>query len=69
VFGHFLPLYDSFHLSRAEHVRLPGGRPVFPEVPAQTPEEVLARHGLTPGLRRDLDAAAGVSVVTWRRDH
>jgi hypothetical protein len=25
------------------------------------------RHGLKPGPRRDLDAAAGVSVVTWRR--
>jgi hypothetical protein len=25
------------------------------------------RHGLKPGPRRDLDAAAGVSVVTWER--
>jgi dihydrofolate reductase len=67
VFGMFLPDYDVFHLSRADRVRLPGGRPVFPDVPARTPEAALARHGLTPGERRDLDAAAGVSVVTWRR--
>jgi dihydrofolate reductase len=67
VFGMFLPAYDTFHLSRADHARLPGGKPVFPEVPARTPEEALARHGLAPGERRELDSAAGVSVVTWRR--
>jgi dihydrofolate reductase len=67
VFGLFLPLYDAFHLSRAAHARLPGGRPVFPDMPAQSPEELLARHGLAPGVRRDLDPAAGVSVVTWLR--
>jgi hypothetical protein len=27
------------------------------------------RHGLKPGPRRDLDAAAGVSVVTWEREN
>jgi dihydrofolate reductase len=67
VFGLFLPLYDAFHLSRAAHARLPGGRPVFPDVPAHSPEELLARHGLAPGERRDLDPVAGVSVVTWLR--
>src|ERR1700730_7191976 len=44
VFGMFLDRYDVFHLSRAPNVRLPGGRPVFPEVPTRTPEEVLASH-------------------------
>ena len=29
--------------------------------------DVLLRHGLKPGPRRDLDAAAGVSLVTWER--
>ena len=33
VFALFLDRYDVFHLSRAPGVRLPGGRPVFPEVP------------------------------------
>ena len=68
VFGLFLDVgYDAFHLSRANKVRLPGGRPVFPQVPAQTPEDVLASHGLHPGERRVLDAQADASLVTWTR--
>jgi len=68
VFGLFLdPGYDAFHLSRANKVRLPGGLPVFPQVPAQTPEDVLASHGLRPGERRVLDAQADASLVTWTR--
>jgi hypothetical protein len=68
VFSMFLPLYDSFHLSRAADAKIPGGRPVFNEVgPNATPEDVLMRHGLKAGPRRDLDAAAGISIVTWQR--
>jgi dihydrofolate reductase len=68
VFSMFLPLYDAFDLSRATRVSIPGGLPVFAEVgPNATPEDVLARHGLKPGPRRDLDASAGVTVVTWTR--
>jgi dihydrofolate reductase len=68
VFSMFLPLYDAFHLSRAAHVRIPGGLPVFTEVgPNPTPEDVLARHGFKPGPLRDLDAAAGVTLTTWTR--
>jgi dihydrofolate reductase len=68
VFSMFLPLYDAFHLSRAAHVRIPGGLPVFTEVgPTATPEDVLARHGLKPGPRSDLDHDAGVTLVTWTR--
>jgi dihydrofolate reductase len=68
VFGLFLDLgYDAFHLSRANKVRLPGGRPVFPQVPAQSPEDVLAGHGLRPGERRVLDEKADASLVTWTR--
>lgn len=68
VFSLFLPLYDAFHLSQAANAKIPGGLPVFSEVgPNATPEDVLARHGLKPGPRRDLDPAAGVSVVTWER--
>ena len=67
VFGLFLDRYDTFYLSRAPDVYLPGGRPVFPGVPAKTPEEVLARHGLHPGQRQVLDAELGLAVVGWCR--
>jgi hypothetical protein len=67
VFGMFLDRYDIFHLSRAPDVRLPGGRPVFPEVPIRTPEEVLASHGLHCGPRQVLDSEKGVAVVSWQR--
>ena len=67
VFGMFLDRYDVFHLSRAPDVRLPGGRPVFPEVPTRTPEEVLASHGLDRGQRQVLDPAKGLAIVSWQR--
>jgi dihydrofolate reductase len=67
VFGIFLDRYDVFHLSRAPDVRLPGGRPVFPEVPTRTPEQVLAIHGLDRGQRQVLDPAKGLAVVSWKR--
>ena len=67
VFGIFLDLFDVFYLSRASDVRLPYGRPVFPGVPALTPETVLARHGLEPGERQVLDPAKDVTLVAWRR--
>ena len=67
VFGLFLDRYDVFYLTRAPGVRLPGGRPVFPGVPARTPEQVLAGHGLVAGERQVLDAAKDLAVVSWRR--
>jgi dihydrofolate reductase len=67
VFGLFLDRYDLFHLSRVSGVRLPGGRPVFPEVPTRTPEEVLVGHGLEAGPRQVLDAVKGLTLVSWRR--
>lgn len=68
AFTMFLPRYDAFHLSRAARAKIPGGRPVFEEVgPNVTPEDVLARHGLKAGRRRDLDSEAGISVVAWER--
>jgi len=67
VFGMFLPRYDVFYLSHAPHIRLPGGRPVFPGVPERAPEEVLSSHGLEPGAAQVLDAANDVTVVSWRR--
>jgi dihydrofolate reductase len=68
VFGLFLDIgYDVFHLSRAGRVRLPGGRPVFPQVPDQTPEAVLASHGLIAGPLQLLDARTDATLVTWRK--
>lgn len=69
VYGLFLGIgYDTFHLTRVPHVRLPGGRPVFPEIgPHRTPEDVLKTHGLKPGPQRMLDAARNVTLVTWSR--
>jgi dihydrofolate reductase len=67
VFGLFLPRYDEFHLTRAAKARLPGGRPVFPGVPEQSPEDLLAANGMRPGLTRELDPAAGVTLTTWKR--
>ena len=67
VFGIFLDRYDVFHLSRAPDVRLPGGRPVFPEVPTRTPEQVLATHGLDWGQQQVLDPAKGLAIVSWQR--
>jgi dihydrofolate reductase len=68
VFSMFLPLYDTFYLSHATKAKIPGGRPVFSAVgPNASPEDVLMQHGLKPGPRRELDPAAGISVVTWTR--
>jgi dihydrofolate reductase len=67
VFVLFLDRYDTFHLSRAPGVRLPGGRPVFPQVPIRTPEQVLAAHGLAPSPARMLDPERRLMMVSWRR--
>lgn len=57
IFGLFLDMgYHAFHLTRADHVRLTGGRPVFPQVPASSPEEVLRERGYKPGQAQLLDA-------------
>jgi dihydrofolate reductase len=68
IFAIFLDIgYDAFHLTRADHVRLPGGRPVFPQVPASTPEEVLRGRGYRPAGIRLLDEEKAVRLVTWIR--
>ena len=67
LFGMFLPAYDVFHLTRVPDVRLPGGRPIFPQVQGLSAEDVLRAAGLHPGPVRMLDTARRVSVVTWRR--
>lgn len=69
VYSLFLEIgYDSFHLSRAGKVALPGGLPLFLQGPQErSPEAVLRQYGLEPEAERALDDANGVSVVRWRR--
>jgi len=67
VFDMFMDRYDTFWLSEAPHVRLPGGEGCFVGVPGQTPHEVLAAHGMKPGASYVLDAAHDVTVTPWRR--
>jgi dihydrofolate reductase len=67
VFGLFLAIgYDDFFLSRAP-ASVPDGRPVFPGVPAQTPEAVLAAHGMVKRAERVLDDRAAVILAQWSR--
>ena len=68
VFGMFMDRYDTFWLSLAPNVRLPGGEPCFPGVPDRSPQQILAAHGLRAGEPRVLDAAYEVSVTPWRRN-
>ncbi len=67
VFAMFLDRYDTFWLSRAPNVTLPGGLGAFPEVPERAIEDVLAGAGLAPREQRLLDEMAGVTVTAWRR--
>ncbi len=67
VFDMFLDRYDTFWLSEAPKVRLPGGEPVFLGVPRLTPRQILAQHGLKPGESQILDETNGVTVTPWRR--
>jgi dihydrofolate reductase len=67
VFGLFLAIgYDVFFLSRAS-ASVPNGRPVFPGIPAQTPEAVLAGHGMVRQSERVIDRRAPVTVAQWGR--
>jgi dihydrofolate reductase len=67
VFGMFMDRYDTFWLSQAPRVRLPGGEPCFPGVPEQSPQQILAAHGLRAGDAQTLDSTNDVSVTPWRR--
>jgi hypothetical protein len=67
VFDMFMDRYDTFWLSLAPRVRIPGGEGCFPGVPERTPAQILSAHGLKPGEAQLLDPAADVSVTPWRR--
>ena len=66
VYSYFLQIgYDDFHLSRAEDVYLPGGKPLLAQGRLrQKPEEVLASAGLRPASTEQLED--GVSLVDWK---
>jgi hypothetical protein len=66
VFEMFLDRYDTFWLSEAPHVTLPGGEGSFPGVPEDSPQDVLAAHELQPREVKILDAANDVRVTAWR---
>lgn len=68
VFDMFMDRYDVFWLSVAPHVWLPDGEACFPGVPARSPQEILAGHGLSAGELQILDAAHDVTVTPWRRN-
>jgi dihydrofolate reductase len=67
IFGMFLDRYDTFWLSQAPQVHLPGGEACFPGLPQKTPQEILAAHGLHAGEAQILDRAHDVRVTPWRR--
>jgi dihydrofolate reductase len=67
VFELFLDLFDVFYLSRVANVRLPGGLPIFADVPSRTPEAVLAAHGLDNPEHELVDAGDGLTITGWRR--
>jgi dihydrofolate reductase len=67
VFDMFMDRFDTFWLSQALQVRLPGGEPVFSGVPARSPQQILTAHGLQAGDSRSLDPDEGVIVTPWRR--
>lgn len=67
VFDLFMDRYDTFWLSQADRVWLPGGEPCFGGVPERSPQQILASHGLVAGERLTLDAANDVTVTPWRR--
>jgi dihydrofolate reductase len=67
VFGLFMDRFDTFWLSLAPKVKIPGGEGCFPGVPARAPEQILAAHGLTAGEPQLLDKAENVTATPWRR--
>jgi hypothetical protein len=67
VFALFFGRYDTFWLSRAARVRVPGGVGAFPGVPARSPAEILRASGLRPDEQRILDQEQQVTVTAWRK--
>lgn len=65
VFDLFLRIgYDAFYLTTAGSVYLPGGRPLFQGVPAQSPRQILAGRPLLLKCERGLDD--NLVLEEWR---
>ena len=65
VYGLFLDIgYDVFHLSRVPDIRLPGGRPVFPEIgPNRSPKNQNAKTSANgDSIRKNKLDTVGESV-------
>lgn len=67
VFEMFMDRFDTFWLSQAHNLTIAGGIGGFLEVPARSPQDVLASHGLSAAKTRVLDAAKAVDVTAWQR--
>ena len=67
VYAMFLDRFDVFWLSEAPKVHVPDGQGCFPGVPAQSPQAILAGHGLAASEVQLLDEAHDVRVTAWRR--
>ena len=67
VFEMFMDRFDTFWLSQAHNLTIPGGMGGFLEVPQRMPQEVLAAHDLKAVETRVLDAERRVDVTAWRR--
>jgi hypothetical protein len=69
VFALFLTIgYDTFHLSRANGVSVPRGRPVFPGVgDGVAPEEPLKKQGFALRSTRALDPDTETVLEEWSR--
>ena len=67
VFDMFMDRYDTFWLSLAPRVKLPGGEPCFPGVPRAFAAADPERTWPQAGAAEILDPADDVSVTPWRR--
>ncbi len=67
VFAMFLDRYNTFWLSEAPRIKLPGGIGAFPGIPERSARDILSAHGLAAGEARMLDPADEVTVTPWRR--
>lgn len=68
VFEMFMDRYDTFWLSQAHGLTIPGGMGGFPGVPQRSPQDILAAHGLKADETRTLDADNRIDVTAWRRN-
>ncbi len=68
VFDMFMDHYDTFWLSQAHRITIPGGVGGFPGIPQRSPQDILSAHGLKAAEKHILDAAKDVDVTAWRRN-